>query len=79
MDEGQIATGRPRYLRRKQAAALLSVSPRTLEDLGRRREGPPYSKVGSIVLYDELELRRWVERGRVVTAPASQESEEPSR
>jgi hypothetical protein len=57
-------------VRRREAARLLSISLRGLEDMARRGEGPPYFKPSGrgIVLYSAEELRAWVERGRIATS-----------
>jgi hypothetical protein len=68
--EGATLPPSSSFLRRRQAAALLGLSSRTLEDMARRGEGPPYFKPAGrgIVLYSAVELHRWVERGRVPTS-----------
>jgi hypothetical protein len=43
----------------KGAARILGVSPRTLEGLRLRGEGPPSIKLGSRVLYPLATLRTW--------------------
>jgi hypothetical protein len=68
--EGATPSPSSPFLRRRQAAALLGLSSRTLEDMARRGEGPPYFKPAGrgIVLYSSEELFRWVERGRIATS-----------
>lgn len=37
----------------------------SMRDLRARNEGPAYSKVGSRVLYDRVDLDRWIESHKV--------------
>lgn len=43
-----------------QAAAILRVSPRTLQGWRHRGEGPPYAKLGAAVRYRRDDLRRFI-------------------
>lgn len=52
------------YLRTAEAAALLRLSPRTLEKHRVHGTGPAYRKVGGTILYVAEELISWVEAGR---------------
>ena len=47
-----------RLLETRDAAKELGLSPRTLEGWRRRREGPPYLKIGRRVKYRPEESRR---------------------
>jgi len=47
----------PEYVGTCDAAALLGVSPRTLEGLRARGAGPPCTRIGRRVLYSVAELR----------------------
>jgi len=50
----------------KQAANALGVSLCTLANWRRKNHGPPYFKVSrQLVMYDEDELRRWLDKKRV--------------
>lgn len=51
----------------KEAAALLKLSPRTLENMRSRREGPDFIKFGSRVLYSEEALAAYVQRNTIAT------------
>lgn len=53
-----------RFLRTPEAAALLRLSPRTLEKHRTAGTGPAYRKVGGTVLYLETDLWDWTECGR---------------
>ncbi|MBU3994118.1 helix-turn-helix domain-containing protein [Brevundimonas diminuta] len=53
-----------RYLRTAEAAALLRLSPRTLEKYRVHGTGPAYRKAGGTVLYVVDELISWVESSR---------------
>lgn len=47
----------PEYASTREAAALLGISPRTLEGLRLRGEGPPHIRIGRRVLYPLASLR----------------------
>jgi predicted DNA-binding transcriptional regulator AlpA len=49
-------------LRRPEAAALIGISPRTLEKLAVTGGGPSYYKIGATVLYDIADLEAWLEK-----------------
>jgi len=53
----------PRLLSVKEAAAYLSVSPWTIRSLGWNGEIPEV-KIGRRVLYDRLDLDRFIERSK---------------
>ena len=55
---------RPTFLRTPEAAALLRLSPRTLEKHRTTGTGPVYLKAGGTVLYLEVDLVAWAENGR---------------
>lgn len=57
----------PRYLRTKEAATFLSLSPRTLEKHRTYGTGPAYKKLGGRVVYAVDDLQNWVERGAVTS------------
>src|ERR1700739_4892559 len=61
----------------EKAAARLHVSPRTLEKWRVTGFGPPYYKVGRLVLYSLHELDEWIDRGRRL--PSSEPGEPPDR
>jgi excisionase family DNA binding protein len=56
-------------LNEHEAAALLGVSVRTLQNWRLRGGGPPYQKLGSAVRYSTAKLHEWIEcRSRVNTS-----------
>jgi predicted DNA-binding transcriptional regulator AlpA len=55
----------PEYLNSKQAATLTGFSPKALERMRHRGEGPTYAKVGKSIRYAVADLRAWMEAGRV--------------
>lgn len=57
----------PRYLRTKEAAQFLSLSPRTLEKHRTYGTGPSYRKLGGRVVYALDDLQAWTERGAVTS------------
>lgn len=57
----------PRYLRTKEAATFLSLSPRTLEKHRTYGTGPAYHKLGGRVVYSVEALQEWVGRGSVTS------------
>ncbi|MFG1283198.1 helix-turn-helix transcriptional regulator [Xanthobacter autotrophicus] len=61
------ATFPPRYLRTKEAAVFLSLSPRTLEKHRTYGTGPAYRKLGGRVVYSVEDLQAWVARGAVTS------------
>jgi predicted DNA-binding transcriptional regulator AlpA len=49
-----------RSVRTPEAAKLLGVAPATLEKWRYERpDGPPYRKLGAVVVYDLAELEAW--------------------
>ena len=58
MSQGHTPTSTPRYLTNDEAAAILRLSPRTLEKLRVIGGGPRFRKFGRRVLYafDDLEV-----------------------
>lgn len=57
----------PNYLRTKEAATFLSLSPRTLEKHRTYGTGPTYKKLGGRVVYSVEDLQSWAERGAVTS------------
>jgi len=53
------------WLTRPEAAEILRKPVTTLAAWAYRGVGPPYSRVGRSVLYNRLDLERWLERHRV--------------
>lgn len=57
------------YLDEVQLAAMLDISPRTLQGQRQRGEGPPYIKVGRLVRYRPIDVKRHYDgRMRVSTS-----------
>lgn len=53
----------PQWLDTRTAAALIDISPRGLESMRQRGEGPRYSKVGRLVRYRRADIEQWLEQG----------------
>ena len=51
------------FLRTKEAARFIAVSPHTLEKHRIYGTGPQYSKIGGRIIYAVKDLREWAERG----------------
>lgn len=62
-----LATLPPRYLRTKEAATFLGLSPRTLEKHRTYGTGPAYRKLGGRVVYAVDDLQAWADRGAVTS------------
>lgn len=63
----KLAALPPRFLRTKEAAEFLSLSPRTLEKHRTYGTGPAYRKLGGRVVYAVDELEAWAARGAVTS------------
>ncbi|BBK38295.1 hypothetical protein STAQ_33730 [Allostella sp. ATCC 35155] len=50
------------FLTADEAAALLRLSPRSLEGFRYRGNGPRYSKAGRRVLYRRADIEAWIDR-----------------
>ncbi|MET3662031.1 helix-turn-helix transcriptional regulator [Aquamicrobium ahrensii] len=57
----------PRFLRTREAADFLGLSPRTLEKHRTYGTGPLFRKLGGRVVYAIDELEAWAERGTVAS------------
>jgi len=55
----------PEYLNPKQAATLTGFTPKALERMRQRGDGPPFLKRGKSIRYTVADLRAWMEAGRV--------------
>ena len=53
----------PRYLRTREAAMFLGLSPRTLEKHRTYGTGPIYRKLGGRVVYAPRDLQQWADSG----------------
>lgn len=51
-----------RYVRTQEAAKALGFSASTFERWRQIGSGPPYRKLGNVVVYDLIELVDWFER-----------------
>lgn len=51
----------PRFVRTREAARLLDLSPRTLEKHRCDGTGPTYRKLGGRVVYAVADLEAWIE------------------
>jgi hypothetical protein len=67
--EGQNDTDRPGYLRPKEASQHSGLAPTTLAKFRMKGrpygEGPPFIKVGRVVLYRREDLDHWLHQRRV--------------
>lgn len=54
----------PAFLRTKQAAAFLGISPALLMKQVRLGSGPPRRRIGRVVLYAIADLQAWMETMR---------------
>lgn len=54
-----------RWMRTAEAAAYIKHGESTLEKLRLRGGGPPFTKRGSVVVYDRVDLDRWLEERKV--------------
>jgi len=56
----------PEWLTTEQTAALTGFSPRALQSMRQRGEGPPYTRLGAkLIRYPLAGVREWLERGLV--------------
>ena len=55
----------PRYLRTREAAMFLGLSPRTLEKHRTYGTGPIYRKLGGRGVYALADLQQWADSGTV--------------
>lgn len=63
----RLAALPPRFLRTKEAAEFLGLSPRTLEKHRTYGTGPNYRKLGGRVVYAIDDLEAWAARGAVTS------------
>ena len=59
-NQDNVELGGHRYVRQKQLAGILGVSPRTLARWGARGFGPPKITIGKTVLFDVAKLPEWL-------------------
>ena len=50
------------YLSQNQAAEILHLNPKTLEQWRWKKIGPPFTKVGRVALYNETLLYAWLDQ-----------------
>jgi hypothetical protein len=62
------------FLTIPEAAVLMRVRPRTLDNLRWRREGPPYRRHGGRILYHRDEVLEWSEQRSQNAPPFGQQS-----
>src|SRR3954466_15903273 len=58
---------RPRWLRTPGAAVHCDLGKSTLEKRRVTGDGPPFVKMGAVVLYDRADLDRWLEERKVLS------------
>jgi hypothetical protein len=61
-----------------EAAEFLRISPRTLEKLRCKRQGPAYHKIGRRVVYSLVDLQTYVASNRCDPAATSTSTKEVS-
>jgi predicted DNA-binding transcriptional regulator AlpA len=69
----------PRFLRTKEAATFLGLSPRTLEKHRTYGTGPLFRKLGGRVVYAIDELETWAGRGTMTSTSDPRGSVLPAR
>jgi hypothetical protein len=52
------------FLTIQEAAVLMRIKPRTLDNLRWRREGPPFRRHGGRILYHRHEVLEWSQQRR---------------
>jgi hypothetical protein len=68
------------FLTIAEAAAILRIKRRTLDNLRWRREGPPFRRHGGRIVYHRAELLAWSEQRRArMAAPRSVPAREDAR
>ena len=55
-----------KMLTRREVAARLGISERTLDRMAERHDGPPMTRVGRQIRFEESSLKKWI-RERAVT------------
>lgn len=60
MPAAPAAPSTPRRLRSPEAAEYLGISVHSLFRLRASGEGPPFMRIGQIILYDTRELEAWI-------------------
>lgn len=58
---------RPLYFKRQDSEKLFGVSPRVLEDLAMKKQGPPYFRRGKCCVYNVDVFEKWVTERPVLT------------
>ena len=69
----------PRFLRTKEAADFVGLSPRTLEKHRTYGTGPAYRKLGGRVVYAVDDLQAWADRGAVTSTSDPRSSVLPAK
>lgn len=59
----------PNLVTTAEAATLLTLSSRTLENWRARKQGPPWRKLGTAVRYDTEDLEKWLEESAQTGQP----------
>jgi predicted DNA-binding transcriptional regulator AlpA len=60
-----------RWLRARDAAAILGLSAATLADWRCEGKGPPFRRLGRVIIYDAAELDEWMEQRPSFTSTAA--------
>lgn len=59
----------PNLVTTAEAATILTLSPRTLEDWRYKQIGPPCVRLGSAIRYDTAALEKWLEESAQTGQP----------
>ncbi len=57
-----------RYLTRREVADEYPISYSTLAHLAMKGKGPPYSRIGRSVIYENAAVQRWIQRHLINTS-----------
>ena len=67
------------HLRTPQAAEYLGLSTSNMEKMRLRGDGPPYAKLGRLVIYDMSDLDAWVNARKRTSTLELADAENPRR
>jgi predicted DNA-binding transcriptional regulator AlpA len=57
-----------RYLTRREVADQYPISYSTLAHLAMKGKGPPYSRIGKKVIYEDVAVHRWIQSHLINTS-----------
>lgn len=79
MREGQMSVPLSRFLRTSPAAAYCGRSRSDFEKRRLRGDGPPYRKIGRVVVYDRADLDAWMEQYALLRSTSQVPDSRPQR